>query len=350
MIRHSTPRRGFTLIELLVVISIIAVLIALLLPAVQSAREAARRVQCVNNLKQIGLALHNYESSYGVFPAMSFSGVTDPTGGNSPDQGPSFLVRVASHIEGGVLFNAFNFQVACVVGCPSSGVVNSTVRNSTVRSFLCPSEANSPHIFGTNYAASYGPQWNWGDITAKPPAPQTGAFAAATALPVSSFIDGTSNTVMVLEVVRGDGSAAFGSRSDAWSVTSSPPAGTATFPADLASLTPYLQACDAARKSRPGGDWQNNHIYWANGRVACGAIAGMGLTPNSTFPECANWPTGNFGPAGSGLFGARSFHPGGVNVLLGDASVRFVKDSVNQITWWAVGTRNGQEVVSADAL
>jgi len=344
MTRPAAPRSAFTLIELLVVIAIIAVLIALLLPAVQAAREAARRIQGKNNMKQTGLGPHNYESRYAAFAPMSFTGVTDPTGGNSPDQGPSFLLRSASTLEGGVLFNAFNFQVACVVGCPTGGSTNATVRNATVSSYLCPSEGISPHIYGTNYAASYGPQWNWGDGSN----PQTGAFVAAQAVSLATFIDGTSNTVMVIEVVKGDGSTTVGTRSDAWSVTGSP-AATATFPANLAALTTYQQACQNAKKTRPGGDWANGHIYWANGRVGVGAIAGMGLTPNSVFPNCANWTLANFGPAGAGLFGSRSFHPGGVNTLFADGSVRFIKDSVNQNAWWAIGTRAGGEVVSSDA-
>jgi prepilin-type N-terminal cleavage/methylation domain-containing protein/prepilin-type processing-associated H-X9-DG protein len=346
MASEKSPRKGFTLIELLVVIAIIAVLIALLLPAVQSAREAARRMQCTNNLKQIGLALHNYENANGAFAAMSFAGVTDPTGGNSPDQGPGFLLRIASNIEGGVLYNAFNFQIACVVGCPTGGSTNSTVRNAVMATYVCPSEAISPHIYGTNYAASYGPQWNWGDGSN----PKTGAFVAATAVPISSFIDGTSNTLMVLEVARGDGSLATGTRSDVWSVSGGAPTSTSTYPADLTTLNAYLQSCQSARAAKPGGDWANTHIYWSAGRVGVGAIANMGLTPNSNFPNCANWNTANFGPAGSGLFGSRSYHPGGVNSLFGDGSVRFVKNTVNQVAWWAIGTRSGGEVVSADAF
>ena len=341
----KSTRRAFTLIELLVVIAIIAVLIGLLLPAVQAAREAARRSQCVNNMKQIGLALHNYESSYGAFPPMSLAGsIGIGTSGPSADQGPGVLIRIAAHIEGGNSFNAFNFQVACVTGCNNANA-NTTVRNSVMGTYICPSESASPHRFGSSYAASYGPQWNWGSGSN----PKTGAFVAATALPISNFLDGTSNTVMILEVVRGDGTNAIGTRSDAWSVPTGAPAATATFPADLAVLTTYQQNCEAARRARPGGDWANGHIYWSAGRVALGAVANMGLTPNSRWPNCANWPLTNAGPAGSGLFASRSFHPGGVNSLFGDGSVKFIKDTINQTTWWAIGTSNMGEVVSSDS-
>ncbi len=342
--KRTVRRDAFTLIELLVVIAIIAVLISLLLPAVQSAREAARRAQCVNNLKQIGLALHNYESANGCFPAMSFAGVTGQLGGNSPDQGASFLLRIAVNIEGQNLYNAFNWAVACVTGC-SDASANFTTRNSVVSSFICPSESNSPHIFGTSYAASYGPQWRWGDGTN----PDLAAFAGAKVKKIGDFTDGTSNSIMVLEVVRGDGSNAIASRSDAFSVPGFTPGNAGTFPQHATQLATYLTACTAARAATPGGQWNNGHVYWSNGRVAVGAIANMGLTPNSRFPNCGTWTITNVGPAGSGLFASRSFHPGGVNSLFGDGSVKFMKDTVNQVTWWGLGTISGGEVISADS-
>src|SRR4051812_37748601 len=152
-------RRGFTLIELLVVIAVIGVLIALLLPAVQAAREAARRSQCTNNLKQIGLALHNYHSSNNVFPigqgVCCFSTILNDTG---TGHGPSVLVYLLSNMEQQSLSNAFNFTH----GNLASGALtwlNTTVSESSVAAYLCPSDAGTPFKQGTNYAASIGPNF-----------------------------------------------------------------------------------------------------------------------------------------------------------------------------------------------
>lgn len=359
MPRSSHRPRGFTLIELLVVIAIIAVLIALLLPAVQAAREAARRAQCTNNLKQIGLALHNYASANDSFPplALLISNNANNVASTSPDQGPSVLLRIAGQIEGGVLYNAFNFSIPAVYG--GSNFINTTVSYAVMTTYLCPSEAAGNALFsGTDYAASFGPQWNWGSSGN----PQTGAFAYAMALSFASFTDGTSNTVAVFEVVRGDMSPAV-YRGDAyqntWSFSSAD-----TFPANQADLNAYIPGCATLKSNDNGSGAYNNgsltantstmqwgaaHAFWANGRVGVGASANTVLTPNSRYPDCASWNINNIGPAGNGLFGSRSFHPGGVNVLFGDGSVKFIKDSINQTIWWSLGSKAGGEVVSADA-
>ncbi|MFO0951644.1 MAG: DUF1559 domain-containing protein [Isosphaeraceae bacterium] len=314
----------------------------------------------MNNLKQIGLALHNYASTYDAFAPQATLITNNVTFTTSPDQGPSFLLRVAGYIEGGQLYNAFNFMIPAVYG--GANYFNTTVSYAVVNSYLCPSEASGSALFsGTDYASSYGPQWNWGDLNSG--APQTGAFAYQTAVPISAFTDGTSNTVMVLEVVRGDMSPAL-YRGDAYDSQTWTAGNTATFPANANELNVYKSACSALKAADNGSNAFNNgsltassvsrqwgaaHAFWANGRVGVGAIASMGLTPNSTSPDCGSWTIGNIGPNAAGMFGSRSFHPGGVNTLFGDGSVKFVKDTVNPLTWWALGTKNGGEVVSADA-
>ena len=343
--------RAFTLIELLVVIAIIAVLIALLLPAVQAAREAARRMQCVNNMKQIGLAMHNYASTYDTFPLLATL-MTTQAAATSPDQGPSFLLRCANNIEGGTLYNAFNWLISPVYG--GTDAINTTVRNAVFKAFLCPSDGSSAWPAGTNYAASFGPQWHWNT-------PQTGAFSYSATAPFAAYTDGLSNTVVVLEVLRGDLSPAI-YRAAVYDNQSGVPPSNVGFFDSIPQLDSYAAACAALKRADTGSDpytgnagqtsrqWGAAHAYWANGRVKVGATSNMALTPNSTFPDCASWTIGNVGPASAGMYGPRSFHPGGVNILFGDGSVRFVKDSISRTTWWSIGTRNGGEVVSSDSF
>ena len=353
--RRGPSRRAFTLIELLVVIAIIAVLIALLLPAVQAAREAARRAQCTNNLKQIGLGMHNYHSANDSFPmAGSFPGAVS----RSIPHGPSVLVYLLAYVEQQALGNAFNFEIGAVYGATAAYTnINTTVFNSSVATYLCPSDA--PGTFSTgkpaNYVGSLGPQFRYdGDAAG---GVGVGMFAVMKAYGLRDATDGSSNTVAFSEIRIGDNSAGTINGAERyvnlpWSSGTTVQNGYAVGTGDeqivpgakgQGFLNQYIGQCIAARASGSATVNDTAGSFWASGRTLPGPLNSMLATPNSRNPDCGAYPGTN------SMFAMRSRHPGGVNALLADGSVRFVKDAVSQTTWWSLGTKAGGEIVSSDS-
>ena len=302
-------KRGFTLIELLVVIAIIAVLIALLLPAVQAAREAARRSQCVNNMKQIGLALFNYESTTNAFPYGANVYAAPPT------YGGSLILFLLPGLEQRALYNAFNFSLR------TSDPDNTTVLKSSVASLICPSDPDaSPSVlngrdyvttaFGLWYAGNMGPsnmdnlcnycppspkssgtqsycaQGNWG-LDATPNNPRMVGFFARSPVcqRIAGVKDGMSNTIMVGEVL----------------------------PAQCAWFYAFNQNFPMSNTTIPINRNDLNN-------------------PGAYYDSC----------------GYKSNHAGGVNFTMGDGSVKFLKNSINYATYNALGSARLGEVISSD--
>ena len=342
----SRPARAFTLIELLVVIAIIAVLIALLLPAVQAAREAARRIQCTNNLKQIGLSLHNYHSTNDAFPF----GQSDGRSSNPSDSsyanrywGPGVLYSVLSYAENIPLYNALNQTYNCVVGCPNGGSSqNTTVTLSVVSTFACPSDGPgvAAQPYGLNYAGSVGAQGRWNLGVDSPGGSSLGVFTNRATSGIAQITDGTSNTVAFSEVLRSTGRADGSERySLGWSPTIN---GTyqGTVPLNQSDLNTYIQACNNLRSSL-SSYYNNGGSVWVTGRVNSGGLFMALLTPNSTNAQC----TENYR---EGTVTAASRHPGGVNTLFADGSVKFIKNTVTPNIWWALNSKAGGEVIGGD--
>jgi prepilin-type N-terminal cleavage/methylation domain-containing protein/prepilin-type processing-associated H-X9-DG protein len=336
-------RKGFTLIELLVVIAIIAILIALLLPAVQQAREAARRTQCRNNLKQLGLAMHNYESTFTRLPA--------PTGGSWSPQ-----ARVLPYLDQANLQQLIDFTVPLNVGTGGLAQVNlnvyGNVINRPVPTFLCPSDAQQPitTVLFTS-GINNGREANWAGIN------YMVSFGTATGLnydgrfPTDGFFfensfrnfkdvsDGLSTTIMMSETVRGNGQ------------TSPGPTPLPAFPyRQSGNWTPSPSNRNPLPGWTSGGTLIENPVLasvtigsysgvrgqsWIRGNPNDIAINGY-LTPNSRQVDVTLH--------GRGFYAARSFHTGGAHALYGDGSVRFISDNVDLAAYRAASTVGGGEV------
>jgi prepilin-type N-terminal cleavage/methylation domain-containing protein/prepilin-type processing-associated H-X9-DG protein len=376
--RSTASRPAFTLIELLVVIAIIAVLIALLLPAVQSAREAARRAQCTNNMKQIGLALHNYESSNSSFPPGGES-TNFNTGGLALSQfidgNWSTLARVLPYLEGGAAFNALNFNLA---EYNAAGGANYTGASQVVAVYICPSSTRSPdggrdgvdpndplsqlnNGYGYN---DYGPTV-YTDISptltpgngAHPWIPYRDKNTRANGMlkqgmtRIAEVTDGTSNTIAFAEDAGRDPRYLSPYTEQYWN-------GVITRQAAMAVINPNDPGpADGYTSWRRFWRWADSDSGYGvsgtpnNTSGNINAIGNIGGATGVVLAHAATaWATSD-PSAGSNAANndeIASFHPGGANILFGDGHVAFLKNSVSPTTMRGLVTLSGGEVLSSD--
>jgi len=342
-------RRGFTLIELLVVIAIIAVLIALLLPAVQSAREAARRSQCVNNLKQIGLAIHNYISSNDVVPPAGANATPTTPGDNGLSQSFSMKVRLLPGMEQSALYNAINFYFSGNYNSTLGGPANGTVVTTYVASFNCPSDGNignagnangssparpiAPSSYGNNSGTAR--QYN-GNVSTGPFWLLGGNSSVGRKVSLASVTDGTTNTVIYSEWIKGN------SGKNKWRDPSVTEQTTTTGIGAAGSDYLDYQACmNSGAGTTYSSAWDYRGEYWHCQDAGRGGSYSHTMLPNTK--SC------NAGNAYDNRIDAASNHSGGVNCLMLDGSVKFIKSSINYVTWYALGTAAMGEVIDASA-
>jgi prepilin-type N-terminal cleavage/methylation domain-containing protein/prepilin-type processing-associated H-X9-DG protein len=353
--------RGFTLIELLVVIAIIGVLIALLLPAVQAAREAARRAQCVNNLKQLGLAVANFESVNTSYP---------PGYGPYPQGGggrANVLAQVLPFLEQSSLYSAFNFMVDINI---YGGGPNDTAQYQIVAAFVCPSDPQNQKLSNlgyANYVASLGataaqqvgsntwqepnqqllgifnflldssqPQW------LNPPTNTQFNFPnyqRGVPVTVAAVLDGTSNTSLFSETKRSYASVGASVGGFLGGVQPTDPLNVYILSSTVSTSVPptctYLGAGYSTRIYYRGQEYYRN--------LPMTGYYNHTLTPNNLLWDCGD---SSFAMA---HLAARSYHNGGVNVVFADGSVKFIKNSISIVPWKALGTRAGTEVIDASS-
>jgi len=307
--RHRN-RRGFTLIEVLVVIAIIGILVALILPAVQTAREAARRLGCANNLKQIGLAIHQHVESRGHYP-----------GGYGQPYDASYLVQILPFVEQSNLYNSINIEAS---GGPSSLTVNDnmTAYMTRVPAFLCPSD-DSRRTIDTSASPSYAANAGSNAFTGE------GVFIGRGLSP-RDVLDGHSQTAAISEWIVGSGGRA--------------PRLEAIYNFDrfyeFDSRRSFAQFCNSSVPNRAQlASAPDKGVLWIAGGLGRTQYNHV-LPPNS--PSCNDPPW--YGIA------AGSLHPGGANCLKLDGSVRFIRETIDPDIWYSHGTRSGGEIIGADAL
>jgi prepilin-type N-terminal cleavage/methylation domain-containing protein/prepilin-type processing-associated H-X9-DG protein len=349
--RSSSRQRAFTLVELLVVITIIGILIALLLPAVQAAREAARRAQCVNNLKQIGLAIHNYHTVYDTFPPGAVEAY-----GNMPGSANdittwnnwSGTAMLLPYLEQRNIYNAINFNIAALYP-PAFTLTyaNTSMYDTRIASFLCPSDPEAGRIRINNYHMCMGASTN--DLSNN----TNGFFSNLVSYGMRSITDGTSSTIAYAEVIVGATNNGNTTRQNGV-VDATLPNGShlANAFTNQPLVLSALQACNDRWKTSTSANSFTNRggERWGWGTTGVSMFVTI-VTPNSKqYPwrSCRDQCSG-CGADAAQVSNATSFHPGGVNACFGDGSVRFIKDTVSMNIWWSLGTRGQGEIVSADS-
>jgi prepilin-type N-terminal cleavage/methylation domain-containing protein/prepilin-type processing-associated H-X9-DG protein len=372
-------KRGFTLIELLVVIAIIAVLIALLLPAVQSAREAARRAQCTNNLKQIGLALANYTDQMGSYPPGCIS-IPSSTGEGNPwsPQASSLAFRamILPQMESNNAYNAMNFSTG-----PNSGDANSssayTAWNTVFTSWLCPSDPkNGGGRVANGYATNDQANANWGPTPYLPGTttyPSTITVANYAGSFGDNYAGGVLQTLPWETPWNGNppvGQARIG-WNGYWGTVLGPPdgftlgAGTTrgffdyrggSKPPSIAAVTDGTSNTFIVGEVLPSNAADSN--FWMFNGAYAGATVPLGFNANTVVPVAGGPCSSSTWQSQSSVVGCRfgasakgfvSAHPGGSNFAFADGSVHFLKNSINQYTYCALASKAGGEIVSADA-
>ena len=368
---RSRGIRGFTLIELLVVIAIIAVLIALLLPAVQAAREAARRAQCTNNLKQIGLAFANYESTNQIYP---LGGVTLVNGnaanaGNwgaeAGNNGLSWTALILPFMEQNPVYSSINFST----GTAQNMVAFATVWYSRVALFSCPSDGDQEGF--RNFGSGNG---NGQDIaTGPPPNPNGGAVMVPVSDYLASFGDNycigcnsgmqfpTETPISVWPPVPGQPRVGWpGEQGTMLNINCANTPGTTPGvlrgmfdvsdgqTVTLQSVTDGTSNTIAAGEGLPAQRADNNVWEWNSG--ADGTTVPINYFSGLSCGSTGGWNANNWaGRCAYTNTGFKSHHPGGCNFVFADGSVHFLKQSINMFTYCALGSRAGGEVISSDA-